>query len=475
VPQEAPDIGEFVGEAEPRRGRLVAIATVLTTLAAAATGYLQATALRDHADAAVQAERLAALAVNVSAGNKDQAQVQIDRYRTLRTEQEQSSQTAGSEASRWRRIAAATARDTRAIAGTQRIAIRCSPDTGECGGQPLPVICSLRFDGQWCPNGGWYGPESDDGFPARYEQAAQWESYRLLAMREAANEQSEGAEVRFAHLAAALTMLSVGVFLFGYSLTPQGRDRRGLFTLVATGFTLFGAGWAIHHGFGRNEHPPASAATSFADAEVALHDGDYRLAIAHFRRATARWPKAVEAHADLAQAEFQQNEPADTGVSRPPKQSSLTAAIDDDSRAIDNGSDSPTVTFDKASNLLFLGLLTHDDHRVQEARDLSEETAMRFEEQQKEGRHPGALLISARFSVAEADLALGARSADVEYCRAIEEMLALRREVDPSVIAAASDTDLKLIAAAHPKFKAKAQATQEHVALAAVTLASGCP
>jgi tetratricopeptide (TPR) repeat protein len=474
VPHEAPEVGgEFVGEAEPRRGRLVAVATVLTTLAAAATGYMQATALRDHAEAAVRAERLGALAVNVSAGSKDQAQVQIDRYSTLRMEQEQGIALTGTEGERWKRVAAATARDTQAIAGTQRIAIDCSPDSGECRSQPLPVICSLRFDDP-CANGGWYGPESDSAFPTRYAQAAQRESYRLLALREAANQQSERAELRFAHLAAALTMLSVGVFLFGYSLTPQGRDRRALFSVVATGFALFGAGWALHHGLRTSEQPPDSAAVSFANAEVALHDSDYRLAIAHFRRATADWPEAVEAYADLAQAEFAQNEPDATGVFTVPKQSSLTAAIDDDSKAIENGSDSATVIADKAANTLFLGLLTHDDDRVREARELSAEAVDRFEEHVNEGRHPGALLVTARFSVAEADLALGAATAGAEYSRAIEQMVALRSEVNPCVIARASKTDLHLIAASHPELHARAEATQERVARAALTLDRGC-
>src|SRR5258708_22956641 len=45
---------------------------------------------------------------------------------------------------------------------------------------------------------------------------------------------ADGAQARFAHLAAALTMLTVAVFLFGFSLTPQGKERRALFLTRAT-------------------------------------------------------------------------------------------------------------------------------------------------------------------------------------------------------------------------------------------------
>ena len=112
-------MGEVIGEAERKPGRLVAVMTVLVTLAAAATGYLQATALREHAESAVRAERLAALAVDVAAGSNEQAQVQLDRYRTLREQQLQARQSTGLESARWTRIAQTTARDTRAIARTR--------------------------------------------------------------------------------------------------------------------------------------------------------------------------------------------------------------------------------------------------------------------------------------------------------------------------------------------------------------------
>ena len=96
MPHDGPElIGEAIGEAERKPGRLVAVMTVLVTLAAAATGYMQATALRDHAESAVRAERLAALAVDVAAGSNEQVQVQIDRYRTVGEEEQQARDSTG--------------------------------------------------------------------------------------------------------------------------------------------------------------------------------------------------------------------------------------------------------------------------------------------------------------------------------------------------------------------------------------------
>jgi hypothetical protein len=478
VPHDGPELmGEVIGEAERKPGRLVAVMTVLVTLAAAATGYLQATALREHAESAVRAERLAALAVDVAAGSNEEAQVQIDRYRTLREQQLQARQSPGLESARWTRIAQTTARETRAIARTQLIAAGCSAETAECGGRPLPVICSPRLDGRACGPGAQFSPERDAWFPNRYEQAAQWEGYRLLGLREAANQQADAAEGRFAHLAAALTMLVVAVFLFGYSLTPQGRERRVLFSGVATAFALVGLGWAIFHGLRGTERPPASAAVAFADGEVALHEHDYGSAVAHLKRAIADWPQAVTAYADLGQAQFIKNEGELSGLMSLPRKRSLQAAIADDSKAMENGSESPTVAADKGGSLLFLGLLTHDDGQIREARALSADAAERFEEQREEGRHPGRYLVTSRYTVAEADLALGSPGAKSEYCEAIRTMLALAQEVPvDGMIVPAAHIDLRAIVHAHPGLKAIAAQIAGQVDRAAAGEKSyGCP
>ena len=201
MPHDGPElIGEAIGEAERKPGRLVAVMTVLVTLAAAATGYMQATALRDHAESAVRAERLAALAVDVAAGSNEQVQVQIDRYRTVGEEQQQARRF---DRAGVRTVDRASRRPRRATRGPSRGPSRfptgCSAQTAACAARPLPVICSPKLEGGGCGAGAQYSRDRDKSFPTRYEQAAQWEGYRLLGLREAANQQADAAEGRFAH------------------------------------------------------------------------------------------------------------------------------------------------------------------------------------------------------------------------------------------------------------------------------------
>jgi hypothetical protein len=75
-------------------------------------------------------------------------------------------------------------------------------------------------------------------------------------------------------------------------------------------------------------------------------------------------------------------------------------------------------------------------------------------EQRKEGRHPGQYLVNARFTIAEADLALGSPRAGAEYCAAIRTMLALANEVSvEAVVVPAAHMDLRAIVHAHPGVK----------------------
>jgi hypothetical protein len=160
-----------------------------------------------------------------------------------------------------------------------------------------------------------------------------------------------------------------------------------------------------------------------------------------------------------------------------PRKRSLQAAIADDSKAMENGSESPTVAADKGGSLLFLGLLTHDGGQIREARALSADAAERFEEQREEGRHPGRYLVTSRYTVAEADLALGSPRAKSEYCEAIRTMLALAKEVPvDGMIVPAAHIDLRAIVHAHPGLKAIAAPIGGQVDRAAAGKESyGCP
>jgi tetratricopeptide (TPR) repeat protein len=481
-PEIKTEIPGEVGEAESEGpGRLIAVAVVLATLAAALTGYLQASALRTHDEADVRAEQLAALSVNVAAGNQDQAQVQVDRYRLLQTEQLQQAtasafyqfagqRSAALEAARWRGVAKSTSADTKSIARTQHLLIAC-PAIGreECFGQALPVICSPSIDPAGCGTqngqGGWYSDEEDPTFPNRYLQAAQWESYRLFALRDAANEQANAAESRFVHLAAGLTMFAVSVFLFAYSLTPQGRRHRPLFAGFATAFLVVGGVWTLDQALQGFERAPDKAAAEFANGEVALHDSRYDSAIVNLRRAIQLRPKFVVAYADLAQASESLGVPAADMTAGPvtvPTISAIKLAIGYDRKAIANGSLSPNVLFDLGVMLLDEGLLTHDDTAVRESRAASHDAYVRFSDQLAAGRHPGAFLWQAEFNTAEADLVLGAASARDEYRRAEHDLVKQGSTSSVDYIASPL-TDLHLIAQTRPRLATEALALEDEL------------
>ncbi len=68
-------------------GQLIAVAIVLTTLIGALVAFAQASALRTHDESDARAENLGALALESSAVDRGQAEVQINRFNLLYTEQ----------------------------------------------------------------------------------------------------------------------------------------------------------------------------------------------------------------------------------------------------------------------------------------------------------------------------------------------------------------------------------------------------
>jgi len=476
--------GEIVGEAEHEgHGRLIAVAAVVTTLLAAVTGFLQASALRAHDEADARAELLGTLSLNAASANKDLAQVQIERFQLLQQAQRSeanadafntyaSQPTAAREAARWHTVAQNIEQDSRSIAQGQGLVATC-PSSGEdqCfSKQTLPAICSPTAEPHSCGTapgqGGWYSPEEDPNFPTRYQEAAQRESYFLSARRDAANEQADAAESQFVHLAAALTMFAVAVFLFGYSLTPQGRRRRWLFSGVASGFAVVGAVWAMFHVVGGTPMPPQAAASAYADGEVALNDNDYVSADQDLSRAVKLRPKFVDAWSDLALAKYSEGTPQpyvnneQTQIAGVP---ALKAALHADQEAIDNGSESPNVRFDLGSNLLYLGLLTHNDDLVRQSRGVSVDADKRFADQLRSGRHPGSFLLYSDFDTAEADLVDGSGLAGGEYRAAEQRMLRLRAELSVESVVADALTDLNLIAQTRPRLAGRAGAIEDQI------------
>jgi tetratricopeptide (TPR) repeat protein len=474
---EIPKLDELVGEeveSRGRYGRLIAIAVVLTTLIAALVAFAQAQALRSHDRADATAEQYGALALNAAAVNRGRAEVQIDRVSLLSQQVRQADDASLFEqyataskvttllASRWDSIAAQTQSDTVAIAGTQGIPYICSPTIVS------EIASKLPRSEKSCPaTNAFYSSEQDPNFPNRYLQQSQYPTYRLAALRDASNQEADDAEAKFVHYAAALTMLAVAVFLFGYSLTPQGQARRILYSRVAAGFVLVAGVWALYQVLTPVSRPPDSAATAYAKGQVALYDGNDQAAIADYDRALSLRPQFVDAYVGRASAEYDTGIPhigtGDTSVptTAGPVTIPTTAAINKDvadlEHARDRGSDAATLFANLAGDLEYRGLIEHNSSDVLQSRHYAEAAAARFKDQQ----NAAALLLTTRFVLAEDDLALGDQASAAEY-RAAESRLQAPG-VNTEVAVASALTDLSLIANEHPALASKAGALKAQI------------
>lgn len=453
VGPEIPRVEELVGEGEEKRdryGRMVAVATVLTTLIAALVAFAQAGALRTHDLADAQAEKYGSLALAAGQVNRGKAEIQIDRLKLL-TQQVRAAYNAslfstyGSSspatrltAARWSSIASHTETDTKAIAATQGVPYICSPS--------IQAHCSAL--------NAVYSPEQDPRFPTRYMEAAQHHAYQLTALRDASNEEAETAEGQFVHYAAALAMLAVAVFLLGYSLTPQGRLRHRLYASCAAGLVVVGGIWALVQALSPVSHAPDRAASAYADGRVALNIGDYSEAMHDFSTALKLRPHFVDAYLKRAQAELGAGVPhtgsgftalpTTAGPVTIPTVSALDSAVADDQSAYDEGSASATLLFDLGKNLLYRGLLEHNSGDLQKSRTYLSQSIAAFKTQDN-ARY---LVAGSELRIAEDDLALGRRLAISEYRTAEKSLLAPNVPLEQAIAPAL--TDLSLIERALP-------------------------
>jgi tetratricopeptide (TPR) repeat protein len=458
---EIPRVEELVGEdehARDRYGRRIAIATVLTTLIAALVAFAQASALRTHDESDARAESYGALALESSSVNRGKAEVQINRFDLLTQQVRQAANAslfqqygAGSKATsltaaRWNTIASETESDTAAIASLANVPYICSP--------------SLQ---KHCPSSNaFYSPEEDPNFPARYVQSSQWQSDQLTALRDAANEEADDGEAEFVHYAAALTMLAVAVFLFGYSLTPQGRVRRRLYSRVATGFVAVASVWALFQVLAPLETPPKAAASDFANGETSLNIGNYPAAITDFTKAIKLRPRFVDAYYGRAQAEYAGGLPhtgngltalpSTAGQVTVPSVAALDAAVKDGQQGRTKGGVSPIDLFDLGRDLFDRGLLEHRAGDLRGGRFDLERAAAEFRGQP----NSTYLVVGSELRIAEADLALGAPNTAADYKSA--EAGLLKPGVPREQAVAAAITDLSLISTTRPALASRASA-----------------
>lgn len=461
---EIPRVEEIAGEEEQhhqqhdRHARFIPIATVVTTLIAALVAFAQAGALSLHDRADARAEEYGALALNAAAVNRGKAEVQIDRFNLLTRElraasnaslfQQFGNDTAAArlEPKRWQAAATQTEADTAAIAASERVAYICAPS--------LQKHCSATNAS--------YSPQQDPSFPNRFMQQTQYSSYRLTALRDASNQQADGAEAQSVHYAAILTMLAVAVFLFGYSLTPQGRSRRRLYSTVAGGFVAVAGVWALFQALSPVQRPSDAAAAAFATGKVQLELGNPEAAITSFSRAIKLRPEFVDAYAERAQAEFAAGIPrtgsggdalpTTAGPITVPDREALAKAVEDDLKAREVGSESATVLSDLGRDLFYRGIITHTSADLRSSTDYLEEALAKLRTQD----HATLLIAAAELRMAEDNLALGrAEEADHQYAEAGQALGERTGSAEPLIATAL--TDLSLIETAHPGLSARTE------------------
>lgn len=469
---EIPKVDELVGEEIQEHGnfgRLIAIAVVLTTLVAALVAFAQASSLRLHDQSDARAERYGALALDAAAVGRGQAQAQVDRFNLLTQQVRQAdsatlfgeygtnSKATQATAARWKAIAAQTESDTAAIAASQHI----------------PYICAPTVQKNCSATDASYSPEQDPEFPNRYMDQSQWSAYRLSALRDASNQQAEDAEAKFVHYAAALTMLAVAVFLFGYSLTPQGQARRLLYSRVALGFVAVAGVWALYQVLTPVSKPPAAAATAFANGSVAAGDLNDRAAIADYNRALSMRPRFVEAYVQRAGVEYDSGIPhvgssADSlpttaGGMTIPARAAIGKATADLEHAHDEGSTSGTLYANLAADLAYRGLLGNSNSDLALSHTYAEQALEKLKDQQ----NVAALLADTYFILAEDDLAQGRPEAADEYRSAGAQLR--NPGVNPEFTAGQALTDLSLIETERPRLASRIDALKEQIVAQAET------
>jgi len=359
---DLPDVKDIAAqrESQDRYGRAIAVATVLTTLAAALVAFLQATALRIDDEAAVRAERLAAQSLGLRVRSQEAAQLQLERF---------------SLGQQWQRRAA-LARQGRFFGGGEegelrreekeanRIAKKIRETSREFAkAQGLAPITEKGRD----------GPERDNIFPDRYLARTRSEAYRLSALRDGANEEGDRAEQQFTAYAVALTMFAVAVFLFGYSLTPQGSRQRKLYSGVATAFVVVAGTWAAITAIDQPNRPPDEAAAAFADGRVALETNDYDEAIRSFTKAIELRPNFTQAYIFRSQAVSSKGSPQFATNPSITSEDALIKTIEDNKKARELGSKDPQMLTSLGFDLYRLGLERDDDDLLEESVKLTRE------------------------------------------------------------------------------------------------------
>ena len=424
---------------EPRDlfSRAVALCAVITTLVAAVVAFLHAEASREGDRAAAAAQRAAIQAAHSVVQGRQTAQIELRQvqlareYRTRRLNAKQREMlglardgTSTIEAAHWGRLAERADREIHRSAAELAL-----PDAAR------RAVAS---------------PERDHFFPARLLAETEYQGRLLAAVRDARNELSSEWGKRATVFIAILTLLAVALYLFGFSLTPQGRHMRGVFAAFGSAFLVIGVIFGPMQALFPPTAAPVAAAKHYADGWLAVKTAggpqDFERAVEHYHETLRLRPGFARAYVDRADARLAAASPQSTSFLSLAPARVHEAAIRDLKRARELGLDTPAVTGSLGFHQLALGLQIGSLDRIEQSIDLTR-TAI-------EGDRSEPVL---RFNLGAALLGAG-RTAEAReaYRTALRVMLGQSKSNSPVAAARASGlrggwvsgalTDLEMVA-----------------------------
>ena len=347
------------GASHDRFASVVAICTVLTTLCAAAVGYVDARTAR-----ATEGSKVGALELSL-----DSLASQVEAWRATELQYDRfvQAQRARREAVNLRQQRLVTANNDPALRLEERrwewLARRFERTSTriarEQGTTPLTPA-------------GRDGPETDPNFPAQYyARYTTLGGELLLAQRDAANEQETARAGQRSSLAVTLAVFGIAVFLFGFSLTPEGRRRGQLFARTAGALAVAAAINAGAASLRETAAAPDAAAASYAHGMVALETGEYDEAVLHFNRAIELRPTFARAYRERSTALFRADSPQVSGYTSLTSEDALARSNDDMRQAVKLGLTSPDILGSLGFGLFQEGLLADDNDLLEEAEEVT--------------------------------------------------------------------------------------------------------
>ena len=369
----------------------MSVAAVLATLLGAVIAYVQSEAIKTSTGAGVEAQSLGVQAVEARATASDAAELQYSRFLLLDAERRQlgnawqaylqGDHTTRLEIARLELVTSQTIAVTNALAAGQSDVLGPKGPTAATGSVLDRRLCPITPPDARPPPGcaaGDFGPDQDLAFPRRYFADASRNAERLTAQRDAALARSSEREGQSVAYTITLSMFGVAIFLFGFTLTPQGRKRARLFSTTAAGLVVFALAYAAYDGLQIRDHAHDGAAAShYAGGVVAFGRGDYATAARELSATIALRPDFARPYYQRALAALARDAPVvsrDNPFSLVPL-ATLRAAIRDLRSAAANGLGLADATNRLAGALAQLGVRTRDRGMLAESAALAQQTA----------------------------------------------------------------------------------------------------